>query len=237
MIGRAFLWLRSLLFAIIFYGGSVLFVAAAALARPLSRPALTAVVHGWGAFHRIACGLILGQRVRIIGSFPDEPALFVFKHESMFETIDLLCLLDAPVPIAKQELIDIPAWGSLARAYGVIGLRRDDGAKALRQLRTDAREAVAAGRPLCLFPEGTRVAHGKRAPLRAGFAALYRLLALPVVPVAVDSGRVSPRNSFIKRPGVVTYLVGETIPPGLSRAEAERRALEAINALNAPAHD
>jgi 1-acyl-sn-glycerol-3-phosphate acyltransferase len=231
---RLVLWLRSLLFALIFYPGSVLFVTAAALVRPFSQAALTSVVHGWGRFHRIACRLILGQRVRVIGTLSHEPVLFVFKHESMFETIDLLCLLDAPVPIAKQELIDIPAWGPLAQAYGVIGLRRDDGAKALRRLQTEAKRAIAAGRPICLFPEGTRVPHGEAAPLRSGFAALYKLLALPVVPIAVDSGRISPRNSFVKLPGTITYLVGETIPPGLTRAEAERRAHEAINALNAP---
>jgi 1-acyl-sn-glycerol-3-phosphate acyltransferase len=90
------------------------------------------------------------------------------------------------------------------------------------------------GGPICLFPEGTRVPHGERPPLRSGFAGIYQMLGLPVVPVAVDSGLVSPRNSFLKRSGVITYKVGEIIPPGLPRAEAEARAEAAINALNTP---
>src|SRR3546814_4490749 len=83
-----------------------------------------------------------------------------------------------------------------------------------------AKAALAMGRPICLFPEGTRVPHGERPPLRAGFAGLYALLKVPVIPVAIDSGRLSPRNSFLKRPGTITFNVGEIIPPGLPRAEA-----------------
>ncbi|MGD9810115.1 MAG: lysophospholipid acyltransferase family protein [Sphingobium sp.] len=224
--------IRSFLFAAAFYLLSVLWVLAAALVAPLSERTFRSVISGWGWMHRTLCRVLLGQRVKVEGILPDEPMLFVFKHESMFETIDLLCLFDRPVAIAKQELIDIPGWGWLAKRYGMIGLRRADGARALRQLRREAQAAIAADRPLCLFPEGTRVPHGDMPPIKAGFAGLYQLLGLPVIPVAVDSGRLSPRNSLLKRPGIVTYLVGEIIPPGLPRAEAEARAHAAINALN-----
>jgi 1-acyl-sn-glycerol-3-phosphate acyltransferase len=71
---------------------------------------------------------------------------------------------------------------------------------------------------------------GESPPLKSGFAALYRALELPVVPVAVDSGRVWGRG-FVHRSGMVTFRVGETIPPGLNRHEIERRVHAAINAL------
>ena len=83
-----------------------------------------------------------------------------------------------------------------------------------------------------IFPEGTRVPHGTRRPLQAGFAGLYKMLGVPVVPVAVDSGL--PYHRAWKRRRPITYRFGEPIPPGLPRAEIEARVLQAINALNTP---
>lgn len=223
---------RSTLYAMLFYGATILWVVASACASLLGQKPLLATVRGWGFTHRWLSRWILGQRIFVVGELPQEPILIVLKHESMFETIDLLCMFNAPAIAAKQELLDIPGWGGIARLYGLIGIDRESGAKALRHLKRQATAAVKAGRPIVLFPEGTRIPHGKRVPLRSGFAALYQLLKLPVLPIAVDSGRLSPRGSFIKRPGVITYKVGEIIPPGLPRAEAEARAEDAINALN-----
>jgi 1-acyl-sn-glycerol-3-phosphate acyltransferase len=81
-----------------------------------------------------------------------------------------------------------------------------------------------------IYPEGTRVRPGETPPLRSGFAALSRALGLPVVPVAVDSGRLWGRR-FVHRSGTITFKVGETIPPGLPRREIEARVHAAINAL------
>jgi 1-acyl-sn-glycerol-3-phosphate acyltransferase len=81
-----------------------------------------------------------------------------------------------------------------------------------------------------IYPEGTRVRVGETPRLRSGFAALYRALGLPVVPVAVDSGRLWGRG-LVHRSGTVTIRIGAAIPPGLPRAEVEARVHAAINAL------
>jgi 1-acyl-sn-glycerol-3-phosphate acyltransferase len=227
---------RSALFTLIFYIGSVLWVSTAAIAGCVDQKYLLRVARSWAFMHRWACRWILGQKIVFDGALPDEPVLYVFKHESMFETIDVLCQLQAPAVAAKQELLDIPGWGWIARQHGVIGLEREAGAKALRHLQKQALARVAEGRPVVLFPEGTRVPHGTIAPLKAGFAALYQLLKLPVIPVAIDSGRLSPRGKFLKRAGTITYKVGDRIPAGLPRQEAEDRAIAAMNALNPAAH-
>jgi 1-acyl-sn-glycerol-3-phosphate acyltransferase len=224
--------IRSTLFAILFYGLTVPWILASVAVGVFSQRGMLPLVRGWAWMHRLTCRWVLGQKVRIIGVLPDEPLLFIFKHESMFETIDLLCLFHAPVIAAKQELLDIPGWGWIARRHGVIALERKAGAKAMRALQRHAKAAVVSGRPICLFPEGTRVPHGERPPLKSGFAGLYQLLRLPVVPVACDTGRVSPRHKFLKHPGIITYKVGATIPPGLPRDEAEALVHTAINVLN-----
>jgi 1-acyl-sn-glycerol-3-phosphate acyltransferase len=185
----------------------------------------------WALFHRWCMAWLLGIRSRVEGEIPAGPHLFASKHQSMYETLEYLLLLDNPAVVVKQELADIPFWGPIARKQGVIPVDRSGSSQALRTMLRAARMAVKAKRPILIFPEGTRVPVGDSPALRAGFAGLYRALDLPVVPVALDSAKVSPRRSFIKRPGVVTFRFGDPIPPGLPRAEAEARVHAAINAL------
>lgn len=225
--------LRSALFALVFYGGTIPFVFAALGAAAMGTRPMRRVVHGWARFHRWSTEAILGIHHRVEGTIPDYPVLYAIKHESMYETIEVVLLFHEPGIMVKQELIAIPLWGRAARIYGAVSIDRDGGASALRKLVREARAIAAQGRPLVIFPEGTRVAHGARVPLRSGFAGLYRQIGLPVVPVAVDSGRLWPRNSFLKRPGVVTFRFGDVIQPGLDRDAVEAIVHAEINRLNA----
>jgi 1-acyl-sn-glycerol-3-phosphate acyltransferase len=223
--------LRSSVFALIFYAGTVLYVSAGVVAALISQGGLMRVTHGWARWHRLCARWLVGVRTQIVGTLPAEPVIVASKHQSMFETVEFLILLERPAVVLKRELADLPGWGRVARRYGVIPVDRDGGAVALRRMLKAAREAVAAGRPVMIFPEGTRVLPGEQPELQPGFAGLYKMLALPVVPIALDSGRVWPRRSFVKFPGRVTMKVGETIPPGLPRKEIEARVHAAINAL------
>ena len=223
---------RSVAFAVIFYTGTVGYVAGALATARLAPRTMARIVRGWGWYHRVCVQHILQIDIRETGRRPTGPVLYAIRHETFFEAIDLPMLLDRPAPFAKQELLELPGWGRAAATYGVIPVARDQGARALRAMVRAGQAMTAEGRPLAIFPEGTRVPHGVRVPLRAGFAALYKLLALPVVPVAVDSGRLY--TGFVKRRGTITILFGEAIAPGLPRAEIEARVEQAINALNTP---
>ena len=87
---------------------------------------------------------------------------------------------------------------------------------------------------MLIYPEGTRVRVGETPRLQSGFAALYRALGLPVVPVALDSGLLWGRG-FVHRSGIVTIKVGDIIPAGLPRKEIEARVHVAINVLESGA--
>jgi len=224
---------RSLLFAAIFYPATVLWVLVGVVATLLGRRPTLAVVLGWVRFHDALTAKLLGIRSTVLGAIPPGPHLIAVKHQSMYETLEMVRLTNLPVVVMKKELADIPLFGFMTRRYGVIPVERSAGAKALRTLVAEGQAAVVTGRPVIIFPEGTRVRPGERPPLRPGFAGLYRALGLPVVPVAVDSGRLWGRG-LVHHGGTVTFKVGETLPPGLKRDDIERRVHAAINALEVP---
>jgi 1-acyl-sn-glycerol-3-phosphate acyltransferase len=109
----------------------------------------------------------------------------------------------------------------------MIPVDRAGRASALRDMIGQAKQRVAQGRPLLIFPEGTRTAPGEHRPYQPGAAALYGQLGLPVVPVALNSGLFWGRRQFVKRPGTITLEFLPAIPPGMPRkafmAELERR--------------
>lgn len=231
-MGRIADFIRSLMFYLVFYSGTVLVVIASAVALLGSDERFRSTVDLWARWHRFCMRYILRQTVRLEGDMPTGPVFVAIKHESYFEAIDLARLLHRPGVFAKAELMRIPVWGMVGNRYGLVEVQREQGAKALRHMMAAAKKISGEGRPLVIFPEGTRIAAGEAPALQAGFAGIYKLLGLPVVAIAVDSGRLY--KPWLKRPGVITYRIVDVVPPGLPRDEAEERVRLAINALNRP---
>ena len=149
------------------------------------------------------------------------------KHQSAWEAIVMPLALDDPAPMVKRELLMVPIYGWYMARAGAIAIDRKAGAAALRRIVAAARPAAAEGRPIVIFPQGTRVAPGVTVPYQPGVFALYQALSLPLVPAALNSGLFWGRRSFMKRPGCVTLQFLEPIPPGWPRrrlmAELEER--------------
>ncbi|WP_337877089.1 lysophospholipid acyltransferase family protein [Elioraea sp.] len=224
--------LRSLLFNFLFFA----FTAAAALAclplvPLLDRAGRLAILAWWAERVLGLLRLTVGIRLRVTGAehLPAAgPALIAAKHQSAFDTIVWLALLPRPAYVLKRELLWIPLYGWYARAAGMIGVDRGAGPTAIRHLMRAGAEALAEGRQIVIFPEGTRTAPGTRRPYQPGIAALYARSGLPVIPVATDSGLFWGRRAFRKRAGTITVAVLPPIPPGLARAEMLARLETAI---------
>jgi 1-acyl-sn-glycerol-3-phosphate acyltransferase len=226
--------IRSLLYVIFFYLGSTVIVVTGAILGLVSRRALQFMSWLWSRWFRVCASALAGVRLRIEGEIPRGSVLFAMKHEAAYETLLVLSLFDRPAVVIKRELRRIPVWGWVAERHGAIFVDREAGQSAMRDLLKRGAAAKAEDRPVVIFPEGTRVPAGAAPPLAAGFAGLYKALKLPVVPVALNSGRLWPKG-LVKHPGTVTLRFGEQIPPGLPREAIEAKVHAFINQLNAPA--
>jgi 1-acyl-sn-glycerol-3-phosphate acyltransferase len=224
---------RNIAFVLVFYGLSIPFVLFAPIAALFGRGALIGYAKAWMAFHRWSVRWLLGIRVRYEGPHPTGQVFYAGKHQSLYEPLELALELGAPAVIMRREFAKIPVWGWAAKRYGVIMVDRAASSRALRDLMREAEVARKTGRSVMIFPEGTRVKPGEQPPLKSGFAGLYKMLDLPVVPIATDVGLLWPKGGW-KRAGVATFRFGDPIAPGLPRAEIEARVHAAINALQSP---
>jgi 1-acyl-sn-glycerol-3-phosphate acyltransferase len=219
--------LRSILFAIWLYGAMVLaglvYLPAALFT---GKPPLGAG-RLWTRWMLFGLRWIVGAKVVFKGleHIPPGACIVAAKHQSMLDTLAPFLMFPAPAFVLKRELLNAPVLGWYAQSMGMIPLDRGGHATALKNLLRAARPAKEAGRQVIIFPEGTRQAPGETGEYKPGVAALYRDLAVPCVPVALDTGRVWSARGLIRRPGVTTIEVLEPIAPGLSR-EAFMRELE-----------
>lgn len=229
--------LRSLLFQIAFLSWSTLVALYALIPLGLGRRAhIVSIGAVWSDGINWLLRTICDIQVRIEGQehIPAGPAMIAAKHQSLWDTAIVLRLFRAPAIVMKQELLNIPIYGSLCLAQGMIAVDRDGGAKALKQMLKDARAAVAADRKILIFPQGTRTLPGEHVPYQPGVAALYRDLKIPVVPVALNSGFFWPKRGLLRRPGTIVLRFLPAIPAGLDRdtfmKELETR-IESANAV------
>ena len=167
-----------------------------------------------------------GIRVEIAGHtrLPSGGALVASQHRSAIDSLIWLLIVARPSYVMKRELARIPLVGPLLAPAGMIAVDRRGGASALRGLLKAGHAAVAAGRTVVIFPEGTRVARTGDAPLQPGVVALARALDRPLLPAVTDSGDVWGGGFLLRtggstRPRVIRIVVGEPVPADKLRAE------------------
>jgi 1-acyl-sn-glycerol-3-phosphate acyltransferase len=232
--------LRSLAFNMAFWLGTVVFGIAGLPF--LLTPRRTAMRFGrfWAQAVLFALKHLVGLDGEIRGreNIPPGGCLIAMKHQSMWDTLMLPPLLGDPAVVVKRELQYVPFYGWYATRAGSIFIDRKGGAGALRRMVAAAKQAIADGRPVVIFPQGTRTTPGAptaATPYQPGIAALYRELGVALVPAAVNSGMYWGRRAFIKRPGRIIVEFLPPIPPSLPRREVmamlEARIEAATSAL------
>ena len=230
-------WLRALAFNLVLVSWTVL---VGILALPLlALPRRVNMVFGrfWAWTVLVLLRVIVGLDYEVRGRdrLPRGGYIVALKHQSAWDALIVPVVFGDPAVVVKRELLWLPIYGWYAGRAGSVAIDRKGGAGALRRMVTAARQVIAAGRPVVIFPQGTRAAPGARLPYQPGVAALYQALAVPLVPAAVNSGLYWGRRSFLKRPGHIILEFLDPIPPGWPRKELmeeiERRIESATDAL------
>ena len=211
--------LRSALFNLVFYAWTALLGIVALPMVLAPRAAVMRFGMWWSGTVLTLARVIAGIEYELRGAehLPRAPAIIAMKHQSAWDTLAVPALIGDVAIVLKRELLWIPCYGWYARKAGMVPVDRGAGAAALKSMVRRARDIVAQGRPIVIFPEGTRTAVGAKRSYHPGVAALYTQLGLPVVPVAVNSGLFWPRRSFLKRPGRIVLEALPPLPPGLER--------------------
>lgn len=242
--------LRSLLFRILLFTLTPLLALALSPALLFGERGVRFMATIWTRMVLILLRLTCGIRHRIENPehLPHGGALVASNHQSMWETIALFAVLPNAVFVLKKELTRIPVFGWLVGPAGNLIVDREGGATALRALTRAAADAVAAGRQVVIFPEGTRIKPGETAPFQPGVAGLYGSTGAACHPAGHNSGAYWRHPGGEKLPGVITLRFAPAIPPGLKRRDFMKTLESAIkharpdltqetNALSGPHHD
>ena len=220
--------LRSSLFALALLLVTPPYALLALLTAPLPRHARYRFISGWAGIMLWLLRRLCGVRWSVEGRehLPTQPAVILAKHQSAWETLAFQAIFPPQVHVLKRELLWIPFFGWGLALMSPIAINRGRGMAALRQIARRGKQRLEQGFWVVIFPEGTRVAPGKKRKYQLGGAWLAVHAGAPVVPVAHNAGRAWPRNSFLKHPERITVRIGPPIPsagrdPNAVNAQAE----------------
>jgi 1-acyl-sn-glycerol-3-phosphate acyltransferase len=215
------IFLRSLLFNLLFYPNFVLWAIIALPTLVMPRRALLRVANWWAQSNILLMRVVCNIKVEYRGveKIPKGPLIVAAKHQSMWETISLLHFFDAPFFVLKRELRRIPLFGLFLIKTDMVAIDRSSGRQALMKIAKRASEEVRRGRQFVIFPEGTRRPPGAPPDYKAGVGLIYVDCGVPCLPVALNSGLFWPRRTFLRYPGTLVVEFLDPLPPGLPRNE------------------
>ncbi len=224
------IFIRSLIFNILFYPVFLFWAIVALPTLVLPRAALLRVASWWGKTNILLMRVVCGIKVEFRGveKIPKGPLLVASKHQSMWETISLLHFFDAPFFVLKRELRMIPIFGLFLIKADMIAIDRKAGGRALMAMMKRAIAEVRHGRQFVIFPEGTRRPPGAPPDYKRGIIQIYAECGVPCLPVALNSGLFWPRRTFMRYPGTLVVEFLDPLPPNLPRDEFFNRLRSGI---------
>lgn len=229
--------LRVIIFNILFYGGSLFWGIVLIWALPFPQRVTHRLIHFfYGDYIAFICRAIMGIKLEIRGKehLPKQGGYIIAaKHQSAYETVLMPFIIPLTAIVFKRELMFLPFWGWYPPCMGFVPIDRGSAQQAITSIIRGAKKMKEQGRPLVIFPQGTRVPVGEKRPYKFGLAKVYEESGMPIVPMALNSGVYWPKNSFLKKPGTIVFEFLPAIKPGLP----PRQMMALLEEMLEPASD
>tara|TARA_S200000501_G_C20784894_1_gene726723 strand:+ start:300 stop:1022 length:723 start_codon:yes stop_codon:yes gene_type:complete len=174
------------------------------------------LISRWNVFIIFVADFICKIKWEIKGkeNLPNEPFIILSKHQSAWETIFFCRIIENPVIfVLKKELLSLPFFGWCLKMMQMISIDRKQEINAMRQITINGKNSLKQGKVIVIFPEGSRVPFGEKGKYKTGGAILSIQTNTPIIPIALNSGKLWPKNSFLKNPGKITISIGKIIFP------------------------
>jgi len=220
--------IRSLFFYIGQIISTLFFAPLGVIIFPLKFETRYYLISRWAAFNlywlRLCCGI--KYKIEGLDNIPDKPCIVMCNHQSAFETLALQLIFIPQVWILKRELLQIPIYGWGLASMQPIAIDRGSAVKSFRQIVEQGCERLKLNLWVIIFPEGTRIAPGKKGKYLPGGGLLAEKSSANIVPIAHNAGYLWPRNSMIKKPGEITFVIGPVIESNGKNAKQITREVE-----------
>jgi len=220
-------FLRSVVYEVLRLAVTVIFAVISLLTFPFAPITRYRIITAWSHLVIGMARVICGVRYRVIGreNFPASPCIVLSKHQSAWETLAYQVILPPQFWVLKRELLRVLFFGWGLAMMSPIAIDRGSATRALKQTLEQGRSRLADGWWIVVFPEGTRIAPGKRGRYHLGGAWLASKTGAPVLPIAHNAGTIWGLNSFVKYPGTITVSIGPVIDPaGTAPEDVNRKA-------------
>ena len=139
------------------------------------------------------------------------PSVIISNHQSTWETLAFQTIFPAHTWVLKQELLWLPVFGWSLALLKPIVINRGDKLNAIKKVIKQGSERLGQGISVVVFPEGTRQTYKHLGDYQNGAAAIAKKSGHDIIPVYHNAGKFWPKGSFIKKPGVITVVIGKPI--------------------------
>ena len=166
------------------------------------------VIKAWMIFQMY----VLGIKLETQGNLDESCDMILLNHQSLLDIIVMEYIHSRDLAwVAKKEITDLFFFGHIIKAPRMISVDRENKAGIIHLLK-EAKDRLDKGRPIAMFPEGTRSNGKSMLSFRPGAKMLANRFNLRVQPIVLFNTRnIVDSKKLLATPGIVKVIYLEPV--------------------------